>query len=371
MRGSAGFLLVLVGIVLCSVHGRSLEEIRKSYLDLEHEVYDETGIFRYVVKGGGWTERNLSLPLSFESRRFDAATLKGGATAKRWSSFFSAEKIVNGDVVDKVGEYPQVVALLNVRGGIFRLPFCTGVILDSNIVMSAAHCDFGAQLAREFTVLACAAVVDASNPEFISDENCREMTEFFIPRQYVMDREDLEQGYDLALLRLERPFVFSDSIKRIKYSRIPALQGMIARGVGYGRSTTRLSTDGLLREVDTEIVMNGGCKSLIETRDEDDLNLQCSDGNFDGSKGTTCQGDSGGSLIIADGSVDDFYTVGVLSYGTVEVVSDEELRKLQIPGLHPACPLLWPPVSLFPFQFVCLLFRNELHGFTQADNLRF
>lgn len=283
------------------MQGRSLEEVRRSYLDLPYGVDEGSEVYKFSRIGG----LNGSEGLNWEGKK-----------AIEWIR--NEERLVGGDVLTSQ-KYPQVVALIaQFYGGAGEdrssTPFCTGSILDGDLILTAAHCDVGRMWGSGLGVAVCAGMLSLKDV----GRNCQLVQAVYLPREYVMGREDVAQGYDLAVLKLDRALDLTrGNAKIIKYSRIPPLQGMIARAVGYGRHSINPRNDGKLRELDVKVVMNDGCRILLAEGKEVDWNLLCVDGNYDGSKGSACNGDSGGALIISTESVEDYYTVGVLSYAWI------------------------------------------------------
>ncbi|KAJ8902211.1 hypothetical protein NDN08_006619 [Rhodosorus marinus] len=230
---------------------------------------------------------------------------------ERRVSFQGSTRIFNGEEA-RDGEFPYIAALaLSAFGTVVPQPFCTGVLIDNDIVLTAAH---------------CVADLEDSPLEFsacIGDDNlnagrtrCSRVTDAIISDNYIPNL--LVDGFDLAVLKLAET-IDVDPIA-ISFERPPNEQ--LTTAVGYGRSSRSApSTDGILRFAQTQYVDNANCRVLRQSLATRDDNLLCSDGNFAGDGSTVCNGDSGGPLIVRGANRSEDYTIGVASF--ITTISDD------------------------------------------------
>uniref|UniRef100_A0A7S2ZS30 Peptidase S1 domain-containing protein n=1 Tax=Rhodosorus marinus TaxID=101924 RepID=A0A7S2ZS30_9RHOD len=231
---------------------------------------------------------------------------------ERKVSFLGSTRIFNGERAGD-GDFPYIAALvLSARNNISPQPFCTGALIDKDIVLTAAHCV--ADL--ENSPLQFSACIGDPNLN-TGRTRCSRVTDAIISDSYIP--ELLVDGFDLAVLKLAAT-IDVDPIA-ISFERPP--NGQLTTAVGYGRaSRSAQTTDGILRFAQTRYVNNANCRALRQSfgavRDAD---LLCSDGNFAGDGSTVCNGDSGGPLIVRGATRSQDYTIGVASF--ITTVSDD------------------------------------------------
>lgn len=202
----------------------------------------------------------------------------------------SAVRILNGGELTSGFDY--VVRLESLGSGNL---VCTGVVIGDKLVLSAAHCVYK---------------WDIADLQVCTKFECVKLTRIELPELY--SHESLPEKLDLALMKLGK------SLQNVK--PIPVrIKGNVrakkdAIGLGYGSQNSFMSTPTkTLRFVDMIVPANSECRSLKlngRTANED---LVCGDGNFDGSMGGVCDGDSGGPLMVAN-KRGQRYIIGIASY---------------------------------------------------------
>uniref|UniRef100_A0A7S3EFC6 Peptidase S1 domain-containing protein n=1 Tax=Rhodosorus marinus TaxID=101924 RepID=A0A7S3EFC6_9RHOD len=231
----------------------------------------------------------------------DDPTVIDMAGDKNWSSsrIYNGAIVQNDDIFANVGVMVAIDDQNNVLG-----TTCTGSIVDENIVLSAAHCvddlPAGVRLAM------CAGTKDF----FANHGVCALITEAIIPSQYSL--ETLTIGNDLAILKLSRPMT-GIPIMKVSFDLPPA--GLRSLAIGFGLSAPGMDNpDGRMRYGDTVVVPSGQCGFLQRGGLAGDPDLICSNGNHDGSRGTACNGDSGGPLLVPGNTPSEHIVIGVASY---------------------------------------------------------
>eukprot|EP00188_Purpureofilum_apyrenoidigerum_P002735 Plantae.Rhodophyta-Purpureofilum_apyrenoidigerum.ctg27956.p1 GENE.Plantae.Rhodophyta-Purpureofilum_apyrenoidigerum.ctg27956~~Plantae.Rhodophyta-Purpureofilum_apyrenoidigerum.ctg27956.p1 ORF type:complete len:600 (+),score=72.48 Plantae.Rhodophyta-Purpureofilum_apyrenoidigerum.ctg27956:110-1909(+) len=220
-----------------------------------------------------------------------------------------ATRIVNGEPVMDYARFPYVVAILIVgTGSDFRVR-CTGVLLDSNVVLSAAHCFSKPPLGGEKYQF-CTGSTDLMK----SKGHCANIKNVLTPDEYL--GANFQRGYDLSLIQVDQSLdVGKARAISIYFKAIEP--NVIAYSVGYGEYDVYGSMDYKMRLVDTKVITKNECE-VAQMTNMNGRNLMCADGNYDGSQGSPCFGDSGGPLIVPGASSDDDVTIGVLSFGTTD-----------------------------------------------------
>ena len=182
-------------------------------------------------------------------------------------------------------------------------PFCGGVLIDLDFVMTAAHCLDRVQSKRFISVR-----LATKNGGYYGE--ARKVKE-------IRPHEDYYQAtkaYDVAILQLDRPY------NHIGRARIPrmltkeqahlyAQPGDCARVMGWGQTNGSENASETLLRVDVRIWSPSECEAA-EGRLIGPYSLCAgySRGQFD-----SCNGDSGGPLFV-DGGVDRLL-VGIVSWG--------------------------------------------------------
>jgi len=198
---------------------------------------------------------------------------------------------------------------------LIRVPYLTD---SSDIAITAAHCAAGQMLGsyekcynKRFSMKNFE--IEAANHKR-DDPDGTEITVKVIDGQCHPDWTSAAYTNDIAILKLEKPLVFSDKIQPIELAeRGERLKiGTICNVAGWG-AVTKAIQDGwptfpkVLQEADVKIV---DCeKSKIGYNS---TTQYCERGLHD--RGHACDGDSGGALVCKKG--DKLVQYGIVSFGT-------------------------------------------------------
>jgi len=201
-------------------------------------------------------------------------------------------KIVGGQAASR-NEYPWQVGLVSTRGG---RPFCGGILISSDTVLTAAHCQ---------TSVNSFNVVVGDHDATVADGEER-----ISPSQWISHPNYRGNDNDFAIIKLSRPVTFSTKV-------LPAClpdpgknyDNVQATVTGWGTIRSGGSQPNILQEVDVNTMTNGQCHNTLYSASDISNNMMCASGPGKDS----CQGDSGGPLVTRDGNA--YSLIGVVSWG--------------------------------------------------------
>ncbi|XP_034947847.1 LOW QUALITY PROTEIN: uncharacterized protein [Chelonus insularis] len=213
----------------------------------------------------------------------------------------SQARIVGGGS-SEAGSWPWQVALY--KEGDYQ---CGGALINDRWILSAAHCFYHAQ--NEYWVARIGATRRGSFPS---------PYEQILTLDYIgLHPEYIDNGFinDVALLRLEKPVIFSDYVRPICLPNNEPKSGTICTVTGWGQlfEVGRIFPD-TLQEVELPLISTEECrrKTLFLPLYRITSGMLCA-GLKDGGR-DACMGDSGGPLVCR--GPDDKYTLhGITSNG--------------------------------------------------------
>ncbi|KAG8034983.1 hypothetical protein G9C98_005405 [Cotesia typhae] len=214
----------------------------------------------------------------------------------------SQARIVGGGS-SEAGSWPWQVALY--KEGDYQ---CGGALISDKWVLSAAHCFYNAQ--NEYWV----ARIGATRRGNFPSPHEQILTLDFIN----LHPEYIDSGFinDVALLRLERPVIFSDYVRPVCLPDSEPKSGTTCTVTGWGQlfEIGRIFPD-TLQEVELPLISTEECrrKTLFLPLYRITSGMLCA-GLKDGGR-DACMGDSGGPLVCRDKTNDKYTLHGITSNG--------------------------------------------------------
>jgi hypothetical protein len=219
-------------------------------------------------------------------RRLAAAALVAALAATP-----SALGVIAGNAVD-VRDAPWSVLVIHRVGSSGSI--CTGAILDSTRVLTAAHCVVDGGVPYPVSTLTVrAGVTNAAQPSSTDSLQDRPVAGVRVHRGYVQG--DRSGGDDVSVLTLATPFDLSGPTAVPIALPSPGMRWRIGDSVslaGYGVKTAGGTVDGTLNGMTGNLVDQGEC--LPPAYDTSNGVLLC----VFSSSSSPCSGDSGGALVL-------------------------------------------------------------------------
>jgi secreted trypsin-like serine protease len=224
--------------------------------------------------------------------------------------------VIGGGDAD-IAEYPFKVALISDADAPFDSQSCGATLLTDQWVLTAAHC-FGneagdAVIGDQFVEDGLFVVLNATTLE-LGNGQIVQVTRVISHPLYLNNPFDDDNMYDVALLRLAEQVPYPTVT--IATEADQAAGGTIGTGVGWGTILFQGSNvfGQTLQEVTLPLLSNEDCLALYPDLSLEILAPQICAGRPSGGV-DTCQGDSGGALLIRNETNTGWLQVGVNSWG--------------------------------------------------------
>ncbi|ANU38794.1 trypsin-like serine protease [Vibrio scophthalmi] len=220
--------------------------------------------------------------------------------------------IINGSSVD-INNYPSFASLFyEDLAGAHSTSFCGATVLNSEYVLTAAHCIVGNANLDKVTVVS--QLVDETN--YVAGAPIR-VSDFFVSETYIDSSSQLWPD-DIAILKLETPLATSDFLDNLNFSYqgdFPADERYVTIGHGlvYNSLEGEYQNENELLETTLRPLTVNQCRAIWGSNFTD--KQICFDGVLpDGIlQNAPCDGDSGGPVYwFTNGN---YVQVGITSFG--------------------------------------------------------
>merc|ERR1711976_2930 len=236
------------------------------------------------------------------------------AVASAWESDCGNSKYPDAAVEGKIvggrdarfGELPWQVSLRRGTSGAPNRHFCGGVILNTNYILTAAHCVDGQGASGIRVVVGEHNTQESSNPS---------RSTYAVRSISINSEYDQAASFDadIAILELATPLTYNEDVQPACPPRNVAYTGQTSTISGWG--TTRFGSSTLpttLQTVNLPIPSNDDCWWEMWPNDITD-GMICA-GRIPENEKDSCQGDSGGPMVVRNSS-GRFEIVGLVSWG--------------------------------------------------------
>ncbi|XP_021040096.1 mannan-binding lectin serine protease 1 isoform X2 [Mus caroli] len=222
-------------------------------------------------------------------------------------------RIFNGRPAQK-GTMPWIAMLSHLNGQ----PFCGGSLLGSNWVLTAAHC-LHHSLDPEETTLHSSYLFSPSDFKIIMGKHWRRRSDE--DEQHLrVKRTTLHPLYDpttfendLGLVELSESPRLNDFVMPVCLPEQPSTEGTMVIVSGWGKQFLHRFPENLM-EIEIPIVNYDTCQEAYTPLKKKVTNDMICAGEKEGGK-DACAGDSGGPMVTKDAERDQWYLVGVVSWG--------------------------------------------------------
>lgn len=216
--------------------------------------------------------------------------------------------IVNGSTVN-IANYPSFASLFYRSETLYSTnSLCGATMINSEFVLTAAHCFYGQEETMLYTVVA-PQLEDETH--FLASIQARVMA-FYYPDTYSHSSATFWRD-DIAILKLETPLPVGDMRRLLNNTynnSYPSNASFKAIGHGFIEGNVPGGTE--LLETELRYISTSECRS--EIGNQLTTNHLCFGGDeVGGYQNSTCSGDSGGPVYFYNGT--EYLQVGLASFG--------------------------------------------------------
>lgn len=207
-------------------------------------------------------------------------------------------RIINGENA-LPGQNPWVVGVQYVSK-----IYCAGALITNKYVITAAHCFYKINYSMVKLVIG-----DHDRSHFSKHQTTRRISHIHLHKEFDQDTFN----NDIALLRMNKPVVFSDHIRPVCLpTTVRAYDGENATIVGWGKLALNGNTADVLQSALVPLIPRTICKENRSYQSSEITeNMMCAE--VDESHVDACQGDSGAPMVWQNKKM--FTQIGIVSWG--------------------------------------------------------
>ncbi|KAI2805318.1 hypothetical protein BLOT_004313 [Blomia tropicalis] len=210
-------------------------------------------------------------------------------------------------------KWPFIVGLMMKQSG---QVFCSGTILSSLSVLTAAHCLAGGEMDAPTPDQVQVKIVQANQ----KDKTTFDVLNWHFPKQFEQNKDKIE--WDIVVIILKQPIVN----QKVKESKVcladkviePDPKGCLVMGWGRQSQTGPQLGAPLFEEMNVHLTSEGDCLKFYPTRNKKQLICVQKVKDKGTSDKTPCMGDSGGPLICPiKGDKKTYLQFGIVGFGFI------------------------------------------------------
>ncbi|XP_056373760.1 ovochymase-1 isoform X2 [Hyla sarda] len=231
----------------------------------------------------------------------------GARPLKKTGNLMQINSRIVGGADTPIGGQPWTVSIK-----LYERHLCGGSIVETNLVVTAAHCVYPANGFKMKHLVVVAGEYDQS----IEDPQQQDIPVSDV-KLHPKYKHDGSMSYDIALVYLQKPIILGSQVQRVCLPQVGEIiePGTLCVTSGWGRVNESGETSKILQEVTLPILDDDTCRSALTSVGLPALHKSMLCAGFPGGGRDACQGDSGGPLVCRRRRSNTWVLVGSTSWG--------------------------------------------------------